>query len=130
MNQPVRLSRISLRIAVGSSMAAVLLWLLSSLLYRDAGRAWSVLAGIESPFDSNTAASCFGLLLSIFGYLLVPVMIGLIVSVGIDEWVRDQRKPIADLKRDLDQLVGAYTAALRNDGDPGDAGPAESEPPK
>ena len=57
------------------------------LVSDDFGYAWNVVAGIEEPFDAKWPA--FSVVLSVLGYLFMPVAIGIIVGVVIQERVRN-----------------------------------------
>ena len=63
------------------------------------------MAGISEPYGDDALTSVVGVMLSVSGYLLVPVAIGLAVTVGIETWVRDQRQPVDDLRADLMEQI-------------------------
>lgn len=84
-------------------LAVVPTFVVVGVVSRDFGYAWNVVAGIEEPFDTKWPA--FAVVLSVLGYLLLPVAIGIIVGVVIEEHVRNsyitkgeaRRKAKADL---------------------------------
>jgi len=56
-------------------------------------RAWEVVAGLRSPADSTIRRAWAAWILSVLGYIAVPVVLGTVVAVLVDIRIETYRRP-------------------------------------
>lgn len=87
---------------------------------------WELLIGVESP--ANHDFPILAWTLSIFGYLLIPALIGLTVSVAAEIQVQGRINSLADQLSTLEESLDLGLAADSSDAISGTLPPAGSGP--
>ena len=111
-SRDLSLSRVLFAIPMAILLLTSVLFAVTAVALEDAGRAWLVLSGVQSPYGEDAALATA---LSIAGYLVVPAVLGFGVSAAAMTWVERRLRPLAEAEDELRREFAALKAAAEHD---------------